>query len=93
MAERAFLQPKTMDMPVQGDWEFRPVIIFLEDPTMAGLQVQVDDATVVWSQEITDLYLLEEIEYQVSVLQPMIGGNPPVLLYSCMLHVSHAHRI
>lgn len=93
MADRAFLRPKSMDMPTQGDWEFRPIVVFLEDSTMAGLQAQVDAGTIIQQQDPTDLYILEEIEYEVAVVRPEVGMNPAVLLYSCMLHVSHAHRI
>lgn len=93
MADRAFLQPKSMDMPVQGDWEFSPVYVFLEDTTMAGLQAQLDAASIAQQQNLTDLYVIEEIEYQVVVTKPAIGMNPAELLYTCMVWGSWAHRI
>jgi hypothetical protein len=93
MANRAFLRPNTMNMPVQGDFEFKPLIIFYEDTTMAGLQAQVVAGAAIQQQNPTDLFVVEEIEYQVSVLQPIIGMNPAVLNYSCMIHISWAHRI
>lgn len=93
MANRAFLQPRTMDMPVQGDWEFTPLILFFEDTTMAGLQIQLNASAQIQSQDITDLYLVEEIEYQVVVTAMKSGMTPAELLYSAMVHVSWAHRI
>ena len=93
MADRAFLQPKSMDMPVQGDYEFRPLIIFYEDTTMAGLQAQVLAGMIVQQEDPTDLFLVEEVDYQVSVTAPKSGMTPAELHYSVMVHVSWAHRI
>ena len=57
-----------MDMPVQGDWEFTPILVLLEDTTMAGLQAQITDRTSLESQSPTDLFLVEEIEYSTVVV-------------------------
>ena len=93
MADRAFLRPNSMDMPVQGDWEFKPIFKLFEDDTMAGLQAQLDVGLTIQQQDPTDLYVIEEIEYQVTVTKLASGNKPAELLYSAMIWGSWAHRI
>ena len=71
MARSVYLQPKSMDMPVQGDWEFFPVFKLLEDTTMAGLQAQLNVDVGIQSQSAPDYYVIEEIEYQVTLVKAM----------------------
>jgi hypothetical protein len=82
-----------MDMPVQGDFEYTPLVILFEDSTMDGLQVQMNVSAQIQGQDIDDFFIIEEIEYQVVVTKQIDGMNPPELIYSAMVHVSHAHRI
>lgn len=90
---RTFLQPTSMKIPPQGDYEYRPIILFLEDTTMAGLQAQL--TAQVSAQELSEvaLYVLEEIEYQVNVTKPAVGMIPAELNYSCMLWFSEAKKV
>ena len=89
---RTFLKPQSITGLPQGDFEFTPIIIFLEDTTMAGLQAQL--VAEVASQQNVDeyYYVLEEADYQVTVVKLGVGMNPAEMNYSVMLRFSEAKR-
>ena len=82
-----------MNMPVQGDFEYSPLFVFLEDATMVGLQAQLSAEVTNQAEDVTDYFMVEQIQYQVSVIKPAVGMNDQVMSYSCMIWGSHARRI
>ena len=79
---RAYLKPRSVDQPPQGDFEYLPIIKGFEDSTLAGLNAQLDAEKQVQAQSVDYFYVVEEIEYQVVVTK--LGPNPD-MLYSAMV--------
>ena len=85
MVDRAWIKPKSVDIPPQGDFTFLPVVKAFEDTTLAGLNSQLAADFPTRAQSTQELWVLEEIEYQVSVTKPALGGMPAELHYSAMI--------
>ena len=79
--------------PPQGDFTFLPVVKAFEDTTLAGLNSQLDASFGVQSQSVQELWVLEEIEYQVSVTKTAVGGNPAELHYSALIWATKVQRV
>ena len=89
MARTVYLKPQSMDMPPQGDWSFTPIFRLFEDSTMAGLEAQLVAGAGVQGIDEPNRYVIEEIEYQVTLVKAM----PLEMNYSCMVWASKAERI
>lgn len=90
---RAFLRPKSVNEPPQGDFEYIPLFQAFEDTTLAGLNAQLDLDIQAQAQSTTSYYVIEEIEYQVVVTQPKTGMVGPELLYSCMIWATEIRKV
>jgi hypothetical protein len=88
MANRGFLRPVSVQEPPQGDFKYLPVVIIKEAATAAELEVLLNLGSVVQSEETDWFWVIERIDYEVAVLQPMIGGNPAILSYSALVHAT-----
>ena len=93
MVDRAWLRPMSVREPPQGDFSFLPVVKAFEDTTLAGLNSQLDADFGVRSQSLNELWVLEEIEYQVSVTKTAVGGNPAELHYSALIWATKVQRV
>ena len=87
---RAFLKPRSVDGPPQGDFVYVPLFLFFESTTLAGLRAQLDAETQLQQQSTLELYVIEEIEYQVVVTQ---SGPNPGMLYSAMVWATKAVKV
>ena len=90
---RAFLQPRSVAQPPQGDFEYAPVFRLFEDTTFAGLEAQLNAMRVDLSGSDTSLYVIEEIEYQVVVTKHSLGGMPAEKLYSAMIWATEVLKV
>ena len=93
MVDRAWLRPMSVREPPQGDFTFLPVVKAFEDTTLAGLNSQLDADFGVRSQSLNELWVLEEIEYQVSVTKTAVGGNPAELHYSALIWATKVQKV
>ena len=93
MVDRAWLRPVSVREPPQGDFSYLPIVRAFEDTTLAGLNSQLDASFGVQSQSVQELWVLEEIEYQVSVTKPAIGGMPAELHYSALIWATKVERV
>ena len=93
MVDRAWLRPMSVREPPQGDFTFLPVVKAFEDTTLAGLNSQLDADFGVRSQSLNELWVLEEIEYQVSVTKSAVGGLPAELHYSALIWATKVERV
>jgi hypothetical protein len=89
----SFLKPRSIALPTQGAFKFVPEVIIHESDTAAGLAALLNGDVVVQSSDLDNFYVVEHVEYQVAVLQPMLGGNPPILSYSALVHLTRANKI
>ena len=72
MVDRAFLKPRSVELPSQGDFQFTPIIRVFDEATPAALQAAMTADFGVQQQSTTDYYVIEEIDYQVyNTLSPM----------------------
>ena len=90
---RAFLRPRSVMEPPQGDFEYVPVIRGYEDTTLAGLNAKLQTEKDIQAASVDELFVIEEIEYQVVVTKPSIGGNPAELLYSAMVWATEVVKV
>jgi hypothetical protein len=88
MALLAWLQPKSVSLPSQKVVQYTPLVVVKEAATAAELQDLLNVDVGIRSTEVTNYYVVEHVEYQVAVLQPMIGGNPAILSYSALVHLT-----
>ena len=93
MVDRAWLRPVSVREPPQGDFAYLPVVIAFEDTTLAGLEAQMDADFPTRAQTATEYWVLEQIQYQVSVTKPAIGGNPAELHYSAMVWLTKVEKV
>jgi hypothetical protein len=88
MANRGFLRPRSVNEPPQGDYIYIPVVIIKEAATAAELEVLLNLGATGQSLDTDWFWVIERIDYEVAVLQPMIGGNPAILSYSALVHAT-----
>ena len=93
MANRAFLRPRSVDDPPQGDYEYKPRIIGFEDVTLAGLLAKILASTEFQALSLDVFWVVEEIEYEVVVTKLAVGGLPAELNYSCLVWYTEALKI
>lgn len=90
---RAYLKPRSVERPPQGDFSYLPVVKLHEADTAAGLEALMDTEFGVNSLATTELWVIESIEYQVAVLKPAVGMNPAQLSYSALIHATRAKKV
>jgi hypothetical protein len=88
MALPAWLKPKSVALPSQTYAQYTPLVVIKEAPTAAELEVMLNAEASIRSLDVQNYYVVESVEYQVAVLQPMIGGNPAILSYSALVHIT-----
>ena len=76
-----------MPLPSQGAYDFQPLVYFMEDSSMAGLQDQLYNKTEAMDDDETIYYVLHSVEYQVT----RVRNN--VLNYSVCLHATIAKKV
>jgi hypothetical protein len=92
MATR-WLHPRSVSLPSQGAYQFLPKVILHEAATAAELQDLLNVGAISQSTDPDNYYVVESIEYQVAVLQTMLGGNPPILSYSALVRLTQVQII
>ena len=85
MADRGYLKPRSVIEPPQGDFIYQPRIFLYESDTSAGLQLLMNPALGILSQETDWYWVIEDVEYQVVVVKQAIGMNPAILSYSALV--------
>jgi hypothetical protein len=89
----AFLRPRSIAQPSQGRYEYFPEAVIHESDTAAGLEALLNGTVSVQSTDVDNYYVVESVEYQVAVVQTMLGGNPPILSYSALVHLTRVNKI
>lgn len=91
--DRAYLKPRSVDVPPQGDFVFPPVVKLFEADTAAGLQALLDVDFGIEQQSITEFWVIESIQYAVVVTAMWSGMTPPVLLYSALVWATKVEKV
>lgn len=91
--DRAFLKPRSVDKPPQGDFVYLPQIFLLEDTTQAGLEAQFTAQTEIRQQSIAEFWVVESVQYSTAVTAPKTGMNPAEMLYSVMIHATKCLKV
>lgn len=87
MPKTHFLRPVTFNAPAKGDFDFTPLVVFLEAPTIEALQHAYIDAITTEGEGDDQWSELVSVSYQVTAH----SGNQ--LSYSCALHFNLATRV
>jgi hypothetical protein len=93
MVSRVFLKPRSVQEPYQGDFQYVPIVKIYEAATAAALEDMMSVNFTVESQDTTQYLVIESIQYSTVVVQTMLGGNPPILRYSALLHATQVLKI
>ena len=93
MVDRAWLRPRSVAEPPQGDFAYLPFVKGFEDTTLAGLNAQLAADFPIRAQSVQELWVIEQIEYQVVVLQHALGGMPAERLYSAMIWATKVQKV
>jgi hypothetical protein len=91
--DRAYLKPRSVDVPPQGDFVFPPVVKIFESDTAAGLEALLDADFGIEQQSITEFWVIESIQYAVVVTAMWAGMTPPVLLYSALVWATKVEKV
>jgi hypothetical protein len=89
----SFLRPRSISQPSQGRYEYFPEAVIHEADTAAGLEALLAGTVYVQSTDVDNYYVVESVEYQVVVVQTMLGGNPPILSYSALVHLTRVNKV
>lgn len=85
MANRGFLRPRSVDDPAQGDFLYLPVFFIREADTAAELETLLNLNAGIQSQDPDWYWVIEDVEYQTTVLDQEQGMQPAVLKYSALI--------
>ena len=85
MADRGFLRPRSVDDPAQGDFLYLPRVFTYEADTAAALADEMNIGAGIQSQDTDWYWVIEDIEYQTTVLSQELGMQPAVLKYSALV--------
>ena len=91
--DRAYLKPRSVDVPPQGDFVFPPVVKIFESDTAAGLEALLDADFSIQQQSITEFWVIESIQYAVTVIRPEVGMNPAVVRYSALVWATKVGKV
>jgi hypothetical protein len=86
----AWLRPRSINLPSQTNAEYTPIVVIKEAATAIELQDLLNVDAGIRADDTDNYFVVESVDYQVAVLQPMIGGNPAILSYSALVHISRA---
>jgi hypothetical protein len=93
MTDRAFLRPRSVIEPPQGDFRYLPEYRLYEAPTAALLQDALNLEAGVDQQDLLNFWVVEEIQYQVAVLKQEIGMTPAVMSYSAVVRATQVIKV
>jgi hypothetical protein len=93
MADRAFLKPRSVSEPPQGDFRYLPEYRLYEAPTAALLQEALNLQVSVDTQDILNYWVVEEIQYQVAVLKHALGADSAEMSYSAVVRATQVVKI
>ncbi|MDB4312221.1 hypothetical protein N9937_02200 [bacterium] len=82
----SYLKPRSVELPAQGAFQFRPSVFLLEDSSMAGLQAQLNAEVVTQQSDPANYWVIEDIQYVVS-------KDSPGMLYSVMIWATQVEKI
>ena len=85
MADRGFLRPRSVIEPPQGDFIYLPRVFVYESDTAAGLEALMNPAFETESADTDWYWVVEDIEYQVTLIDAPSGMTPAVLSYSALV--------
>lgn len=85
MADRGFLRPRSVNPPAQGDFIYIPTIVGYEADTLAALVLQMNVGAGIQNTEPDWWWVVEQIQYETTVVKPEIGMNPAIIKYSAMV--------
>jgi hypothetical protein len=91
--DRAYLKPRSVDVPPQGDFVFPPVVKIFEAGTAAGLQALLDADFGIEQQSLTEFWVVESIQYAVVVTAMTSGMTPAELLYSALVWATKVEKV
>lgn len=90
---RAFLKPRSVDIPPQGDYQYLPIIRLVEADSASGLEALLSTGFGIDSQSVDELYVVESIQYSTTVAKAAQGNNPAIVLYSALVWATQAKRV
>ena len=93
MVDRAFLKPRSVDAPPQGDHTFIPKVVVLEADSAAGLSALLSADFATNAASSTAYWVIESVKYQVVVTQPAVGMQPAELRYSALVHATQVAKV
>jgi hypothetical protein len=91
--DRAYLKPRSVDVPPQGDFVFPPVVKIFESDTAAGLEALMDADFGIQQESITEFWVIESIQYSVSVIKLETGANDHMALYSALVWATKVEKV
>ena len=91
--DRAFLQPRSVAAPPQGDFTFPPVVKIYEADSAAGLELLMDGDFSIQAASIAEFWVIESVQYATTVVKPEVGMNPAVVLYSALVWATQVKKV
>lgn len=92
MANR-FLQPRSVSLPSQGAYQFVPTFFVREADSAAALEALLNVESGVQATDPDNYWVIEEIEYQVTVTKLASGNKPAQMKYSAMIWATRVEII
>jgi len=91
--DRAYLKPRSVDVPPQGDFVYPPVVKLFESDTSAGLQALLNADFGIDQQDLTAFWVIESVQYAVAVTKMAQGNNSAELLYSALVWATRVEKV
>ena len=83
-----FLRPTSVVQPYGGDFDYLPHVLLLESTTMDGLQEQLNTRVTIQVVDPDNYWVIESVEYQVTVTSPKKGNTPAEMNYSALIYAT-----
>ena len=91
--DRAYLKPRSVDVPPQGDFVYPPVVKIYEADSAAGLEALLSADFGIQQQSITEFWVIESIQYATTVLAQELGMQVAVVKYSALVHATKVEKV
>ena len=91
--DRAYLKPRSVDVPPQGDFTFPPVVRLFEADSALGLELLLAADFSVQQTSITEFWVIEAIQYATTVIRQESGMHPAVVLYSALVWATKVEKV
>ena len=87
MADAQYAKPPALaGFSLQGTWTYRPLVVLIEEDSIAALQTRLD-------QEVGSLAVDPDLYWVIKDIQYETVAAPPGVKYSLMFHVEIVERV